>query len=141
MELSRIWYPKGAEEMNITREQYFSTIWFIRDYENMKAEAEDLLDQSPVNDGQPRGSGTSDPTAQAAERRERVLRSIKCIEDAFAIVPEEYRAVLYENIVHQRPLYQVAPKAYIADTTLQYWRVVFVAEVARNRERNEWRSY
>ena len=32
--------------MNITRELYFSTIWFIRDYENMKAEAADLLDRN-----------------------------------------------------------------------------------------------
>ena len=136
-----IWYPTRAEESGVTREQYFSAIWFIRDYDNMVREAQDLLDQSPIHDGQPRGTHTSDPTAEAAERRERVLRDIKCIEDAFAVVPEEYRGVLYENIVHQRPLYQVAPKAYIADTTLQYWRVVFVAEVARNRERNEWRSY
>lgn len=132
----RIWYPKGAEEMNITREQYFSTIWFIRDLPNMKREARDLLDQSPINDGQPRGSQTSDPTAAAAERRENVLRNIKCIEDAFQVVPEEYRGVLYENVVKQRPLYQVAPKAHIADTTLQYWRVVFIVEVANNRERN-----
>lgn len=134
--MSRIWYPKGAEEMNITREQYFATIWFIRDLPNMKREARDLLDQSPINDGQPRGSQTSDPTAAAAERRESVLRNIKCIEDAFNVVPEEYRGVLYENVVKQRPLYKVAPKAHIADTTLQYWRVVFIVEVAHNRERD-----
>lgn len=150
--MGRIWYPKAAEDVNISREHYFSTIWFIRDYDNMKREAEDLLDQSPVNDGQPRGSGTSDPTAAAAERRERVLRDIKCIEDAFAVVPEYFRRALYENLVHQVPEYKLSisktdirdkhkDAVNAAETTLQYWRVVFVVEVARNRERAEWRSY
>lgn len=150
--MSRIWYPKNAEDMNITREAYFSTIWFIRDYDNMKEEAEDLLDQSPSNDGQPRGNDTSDPTAQAAERRERVLRDIKCIEDAFKTVPEYFRKPLYENLVHQVPEYKLSinpndirkkhPEAInSAASAIQYWRVMFVCEVARNRARMEWRSY
>lgn len=147
-----IWYPTRAEESGVTREQYFSAIWFIRDYENMKREAQDLLDQSPIHDGQPRGSGTSDPTAAAAERRERVLRDIKCIEDAFETVPDYFRKPLYENIVHRVPEYKLSinphdirdkhPDAInSAATTIQYWRVKLVVAVIRNRERAEWRSY
>lgn len=137
--MSKIWFPKGADAYDITREEYFSTVWAIRNYDNLQEEARDLLEQSPVNDGQPRGSQKSDPTAQAAERRERVTRQIKHIEDALRIVPAEYRAVLIENVARQVPLYKAAPKAYIADTTLQYWRVRFICEVAMNR-RNEGRS-
>lgn len=150
--MAAIWYPTGAEDCGVTREQYFSAIWFIRDYDNMKREAQDLLDQSPMHDGQPRGTHTSDPTAAAAERRERVLRDIKCIEDAFAIVPDEFRKPLYENLVHRVPEYKLSlnpndirekhPDAiHNAETTIQYWRVRLVVAVIRNRERAEWRSY
>lgn len=152
IELGDIWYPTRAEESGVTREQYFSAIWFIRDYDNMVREAQDLLDQSPIHDGQPRGTHTSDPTAEAAERRERVLRDIKCIEDAFDIVPDEFKKPLYENLVHRVPEYKLSlnpndirkkhPDAINnAETTIQYWRVKLVVAVIRNRERAEWRSY
>ncbi len=132
--MSKIWFPKGARDYDITREQYFSAVWFIRDYDNMLEEAQDLLDQSPVQDGQPKGNTTSDPTAAAAERRENITRRIKCIEDALKVVPEEFRAILIENVAHQVPLYKCAPEAYLSDSGLQHWRVRFICEVALNRE-------
>lgn len=139
--MGKIWYPQDAQDYGLTREQYFATIWFIRDYDNMKEEAQNLLDQSPINDGQPKGNNTSDPTAAAAERRERVLRNIKCVDDALLTVPEEYRRAVFRNVAYQVPNYKLAPTALISDTALRYWRVKFIFEVARNRERAEWRSY
>lgn len=128
--MSKIYYPNGID---IPREIYISTIWFIRYYDQMREEAESLLTSSPVMDGQPRGTKTGDPVAAAAERRERVLRDIKTIEDALGTVPEEYRKAVLDNVARQVPMYKLSPKTYVSESGLQYWRVRFIANVAVNR--------
>lgn len=128
--MSKIYYPRS---LDIPRELYFSTIWFIRGYDRMKEEAEELLIMPPRLDGMPKGNGKSDPTYAAAERRASVLKDIKAIEDALEEIPEEYRTAVFENVAHQVPEYKLALTYYSTDSTLQRWRVRFIIGVARNR--------
>lgn len=128
--MSKIYYPRG---LDIPRELYFSTIWFIRGYDRMKEEAEELLIMPLRLDGMPKGNGKSDPTYAAAERRASVLKDIKAIEDALEEIPEEYRTAVFENVAHQVPEYKLALTYYSTDSTLQRWRVRFIIGVARNR--------
>lgn len=128
--MTKIYYPRGLE---IPREIYYSTIWFIRGYDRMKEEAEELLTMPPRLDGMPKGNNKSDPTYAAAERRASVLKDIKAIEDALAEIPAAYREAVFENVAHQVPEYKLAISYYSTDSTLQRWRVRFVVGVARNR--------
>ena len=68
---------------------------------------DEIIHASPVSDGQPRGSGTSNTTAQKAERiilrQAENERKIKAIEQAWTAFSEPYqrefiRLNLFENI-------------------------------------------
>ena len=68
---------------------------------------DEIIHASPVSDGQPRGSGTSNTTAQKAERiilrQAENERKIKAVEQAWAAFSEPYqrefiRLNLFENI-------------------------------------------
>jgi hypothetical protein len=109
-ELAAIWYPTGAEDCGVTREQYFSAIWFIRDYDNMRREAQDLLDQSPIHDGQPRGTHTSDPTAEAAER---TAQAYNDLVDAVENLSDQYDGL--ENLTRGTKEWKKAVKEVNAE--------------------------
>lgn len=68
---------------------------------------DEIIHESPVSDGQPRGSGTSDTTAQKAERiilwQAENERKIKAVEQAWAVFTEPWqrefiRLNFFENI-------------------------------------------
>ena len=68
---------------------------------------DEIIHESPVSDGQPHGSGTSDTTAQKAERiilrQAENERKIKAVEQAWAVFTESWqrefiRLNFFENI-------------------------------------------
>ena len=79
---------------------YHQTLWFIRDYDRMVAEAESLIEKAHVMDGQPRGTDVGDPVGQAAIRRAELLKSITAIDRAFSEIPAEYRRGVRESIMY-----------------------------------------
>ena len=73
-------------------------IRFARQYDEMKKEADALIEQAPVMDGQPRSTKTGDPVAAAAIRRERITREISIIEGALLDIEPEYRQGVIDNV-------------------------------------------
>ena len=73
-------------------------IKFARQYDEMKKEADELIEQAPVMDGQPRSTKTGDPVAAAAIRRERITREIGIIEGALLDIEPEYRQGILDNV-------------------------------------------
>ena len=71
---------------------------FAKGSDRLKHEADEMIQQAPVMDGQPRGTKTSDPTAAAAIRRERITREIRIIEGALNDIEPEYREAIIENV-------------------------------------------
>lgn len=80
---------------------------FAKGYDRMRREADELIDQAPVMDGQPRGTKTGDPVAAAAIRRERITREIGIIEGALLDIEPEYRAGVLENVCRGVPMWKL----------------------------------
>lgn len=80
---------------------------FAHRYDEMVREADALVDQAPVMDGQPRSTKTGDPVAAAAIRRERLRHEIRIIENALLDIEPEYRDGIVENICRGVPMYML----------------------------------
>ena len=86
--------------IGISRDRYQELLHYCRQYPEWKTEANSLLGIRAIKaDGLPHGSGTSDPVAAAAERREELLEKIKIIDDcALAIDGERWYASVIQNV-------------------------------------------
>ena len=111
------------------------TIQLIRNYDRFREQADDLLALGIgiKTDGQPRGTGKSDPTAQTASQREKVLEDLDAIETGLRSIPEEYRAVVWQWVKEGRPLYTIEGSAFASDRTWYEYKRRFITEVARRR--------
>lgn len=68
---------------DIDKETYLSLKWFSRTYPAKKQAMRDvLLASAPPADGLPRGSGISDPTSAAVQKRERFAHDVDQVETA-----------------------------------------------------------
>lgn len=70
---------------------------------------EQILYGSPCNDGQPKGSGTGDPTARKAERlviaKERNEWKIRAVEQAWCrMIDETEREFIKQNLFEKIPM-------------------------------------
>lgn len=100
----------NAECWNISWDEYKELVYFCRQYEQKRRDAEAMLTirgstPSPVygKDGtaefMPYGSGgISDPVALAAEKRERLIRDIRMIEKAAKLAGDELAPWLLRNV-------------------------------------------
>lgn len=83
---------------------YLSTLWIIRDYSRMKESIEDSILTSPSNDGMPKGTNVSDPTARKAmDLSDVVMKRIRAIEEARNDIPEEYMHGVWNNVQYRMP--------------------------------------
>ena len=108
---------------------------FAKAYDRLRREADEMIAQAPVMDGQPRGTKTGDPVAAAAVRRERITREIRIIEGALLDIEPEYRAGIIENVcrgVKMRDLVGACENTWIRK------RRVFLAGIV---ERAGWAEY
>lgn len=109
------------------------TIQLIRNYDRFKEQADDLLalNMGIQIDGQPKGSGVGDPTARTAEQREHLMDEIRAIDGGLQVVPDEYRAIIWEWVKDGRPLYSIDGSQYVSERTLYEYKRRFISEVAR----------
>ena len=95
----RDYQRKKDNKYILPRAIWHATLWVIRDYDRMKAEAEAILAESPPPpDGLPKGSGTGDSTASKAIRRAELLGKCRAIEEALEAIPVEYRKGVWEAV-------------------------------------------
>lgn len=101
-------------------------LYFAKGYDRLRREADELIDQAPVMDGQPRGTKTGDPVAAAAIRRERITREIGIIEGALLDIEPEYRTGVLENVCRGVPMWKLDEAS---ERTWSRKRMVFLAGI------------
>lgn len=116
----------------IPHNQYMQTLWFIRSYYDLKQQHDDIINESPApSDGQPRGTGISDPTSQKAQKIEALYNDILIIEKGIKAVPEEHREIIWKNVMEKKSFKDIGEKA---DSTYRYWKSVFIRHVAETKK-------
>ena len=93
-------YTPCWKTIGISRERYLELLNFCRQYPQWKIEAGSLLGIRAVKaDGQPHGTGRSDPVVAAAEKRDRLLAKIETVDKcAKAVGNGEWYAVIIQNV-------------------------------------------
>lgn len=113
-------------------------------YDRLIREADELIVQAPVMDGQPRGTKTGDPVAAAAIRRERITRELSVIEGSLLDIEPEYRDAIIENVCRGVSMKYFAARG-LSISSLKRRRRVFLAGIVERagwaETASEWRSY
>lgn len=113
-------------------------------YDRLIREADELIVQAPVMDGQPRGTKTGDPVAAAAIRRERITRELSIIEGSLLDIEPEYRDAIIENVCRGVSMKYFAARG-LSISSLKRRRRVFLAGIVERagwaEPASEWRSY
>lgn len=93
-------YTPCWKQIGISRDRYIELLHFCRQYPEWKREASSLLGIRAVKaDGQPHGSGKSDPVAMAAEKRDRLLEKIGIIDSCAKEVGEgDWYAAIIQHV-------------------------------------------
>ena len=113
-------------------------------YDRLMREADELIVQAPVMDGQPRGTKTGDPVAAAAIRRERITRELSVIEGSLLDIEPEYRDAIIENVCRGVSMKYFTARG-LSISSLKRRRRVFLAGIVERagwaEPASEWRSY
>ena len=113
-------------------------------YDRLIREADELIVQAPVMDGQPKGTKTGDPVAAAAIRRERITRELSVIEGSLLDIEPEYRDAIIENVCRGVSMKYFAARG-LSISSLKRRRRVFLAGIVERagwaEPAREWRSY
>lgn len=109
-------------------------LYFARGYDRLKKEADALIVQAPVMDGQPRSTKTGDPVAAAAIRRERIRHEISIIEGALLDIEPEYRPGVLDNVCRGIPMLHLG---LASESTWKRKRRMFLAGIV---SRSGWAS-
>lgn len=109
-------------------------IHFAKAYDRLVREADALVAQAPIQDGQPRGTKTSDPVAAAAIRRERIRHEISIIEGALLDIEPEYRPGVLDNVCRGIPMLRLG---LASESTWKRKRRMFLAGIV---SRSGWAS-
>ena len=113
----------------ITKEKYFMTKWFIRQYDDLRAQYEEILEASGMqSDGQPRGRYPGDPTGSKAVKAAEISWQISAIEKGLARIPEEYRQGILDKLARCREYPDTA-----SISTWKRWTQVAVYYIAQER--------
>ena len=88
------------QQIGISKDRYQELLHYCRQYPEWKTEANSLLGIKAVKmDGQPHGSGKSDPVAMAAEKREKLIEKIAIVDEcAKAIDNGDWYASIIQNV-------------------------------------------
>lgn len=97
------------KQIGISKDRYRELLHFCRQYPEWKTEANSLLGIRAIKqDGQPHGTGKSDPVAMAAERRERLVDKIRIVDEcAMAVDGGVWYASIIQNVCIGRPYEQM----------------------------------
>ena len=93
-------YVPCWKKIGISKDRYQELLHFCRQYPEWKTEANSLVGIRAMKmDGQPRGSGKSNPVEIAAEKRERLMIKINIVDEcARAVCSGEWYAAIIQNV-------------------------------------------
>ena len=122
--------PKYKNKYYLRKGLYQKTLAFVRDYDGMWQDRINIIHgTSSALDGMPRGSGTSDTTADKAMRILALDGDIDAIEKALNTIPPEYRSSVMTLIMTGK----VPFNAYAHRNTIGNHKRRFLYLVAKNK--------
>ena len=122
--------PKYKNKYYLRKGLYQKTLAFVRDYDGMRQDRINIIHgTSSALDGMPRGSGTSDTTADKAMRILALDSDIDAIEKALNTIPPEYRSSVMTLIMTGK----VPFNAYASRRTIGRWKAKLLYLVAKNK--------
>lgn len=122
--------PKYKNKYYLRKGLYQKTLAFVRDYDGMRQDRINIIHgTSSALDGMPRGSGTSDTTADKAMRILALDGDIDAIEKALNTIPPEYRSSVMTLIMTGK----VPFNAYAHRNTIGNHKRRFLYLVAKNK--------
>ena len=88
------------KQIGISQDRYRELLHFCRQYPEWKTEANSLLGIRAIKaDGQPHGTGKSDPVAMAAERREKLIEKISIVDECARMIEDGgWYAAIIQNV-------------------------------------------
>ena len=110
---------------------YMQVLYIIKDYPRLKEEYNNIIHETHVNDGQPRGNKTGDPTASKAAKIVSISDKISAIEKAQNDIPLEYRNAIINNI-----MFGIRYPDYASKNTWSAWRKKYMNSVAKELNLN-----
>ena len=122
--------PKYKNKYYLRKGLYQKTLAFVRDYDGMRQDRINIIHgTSSALDGMPRGSGTSDITADKALRILALDSDIDAIEKALNTIRPEYRHSVMTLIMTGK----VPLNAYASRRTVGRWKAKLLYTVAKNK--------
>lgn len=106
-------YQRKNGKYILPKAVYHQTLWRIRDYPRLVAEAQQLIGvHAPIMEGGG-GGGASDPDkiGNIVHMRAKLLADVEAIDRALLTVPSEYRKGVWDNIVHGKPFPQTGDRS------------------------------
>lgn len=110
---------------------YMQVLYAVRDYDRLRAEYLNIINETPSPDGVPGNPNPGDSTAQKAVRALSISNEIDHIERALEKIPQEYRMGVFNN-VRYRVNFPVNVPAH--RNTWSNWRRRFLYFVAKNKK-------
>jgi len=115
----------GKHKYTLPKVVYKKIFWIVRDYPQNKVRYANCIGKAAEQDGQPRGTGTSDPTERDAEIRVQLSREIDPVDKALEKIPSEYRKPVLQNCIYGKRFPDCASIA-----TWKVWKRRFMYYVA-----------
>ena len=108
----------NQRQYTIPKDIWDECICIIRGYDRLREEYENLVHTSPPPpDGQPRATYPGDPTCRIAGRMALMSIRLNAVDEAFSIVPVEYRQAIRDKIVRRTPY-----PDYVGRNTFSRWK-------------------
>lgn len=119
----RTWNPKKSD---MPDDVLTAAVGLVKGYARMKAEAADAITSAVPLDGMPKGTTPGDPVAHAAIVRENNLANVRAVDEALAMLPEEWRGPIWDVVTKGRKYDTIAA----ARGTITRYRYRFLWTVA-----------
>lgn len=123
----KYYQPKSSE---LTVYERKMAVALVQGYDQIQKELDDMIQNSIIMDGQPKGNLTGDPTGAAVLRREKKRTKIEAIDNALLTIPPEYRKTVFLWVKSGLTLEECGGHAH--RNTFSHWKEVFLKEVAVN---------
>lgn len=127
-------YPKDA---HVPEDVYHRAIWTIRGYDRMLSIANDTITTSPVNDGMPHPTQTSDPTFAAVWNRRKYMKIIAAVDHALLELPQPARKIIFEHVAHRVSIASMPGADAYSTEQWKRHKLHFIEAVARRTEYEE----
>ena len=123
--------PTKNNPYTLPKELYRRVLYLVRDYARIRLVIENLDDgglyRPKLDEQAARMGGYSDPTAQTAIKRIRLMEQVQAVDKALTKTPPEYREGILKNITE----YERFPDVAHLNTWKRH-KAKFIYEVANN---------